>query len=494
MSSDIFLSSARKYGCGTQAVVWTIRPEVFGQVVLDSAKSHARALCEVSPRYTHMQALETVSRAAGAESWHQLQKLGRTLLEDRPVNEDGEDSVLPLLRALPMVVKVKREGTPTAPQIRGMHVFAERLSDASGLADEEALDLIASVQGARSWHELVNRRPEDASQPLYSFYLSNDETPAYGSFECSPACNELIERLDGIEARFRNGSPAKRRKALAEVDELLEVRADFLEAYLVKGQLLRDTEQVLEASLAFKTGVEAAEGLIPVGFKGRIQWGNLDNRFYHRLLYCHMKSAIEFDELAQATRLARRQLRLNPMDNMGVRYWLPCLLAARLDATGAAAAARKVRPRGAATSQQSQADLIVALCENDPKVAAAAALRALFHGAFCRHVANCESHKIDLAKGSAQLRGVIPDVETLWYQYGLVAQVQQARAAWVVSIYAQLNVIAAELNLASLFSEARADTGDLRMERLARWDAAVASSVARLAPQCPPMPALTALK
>lgn len=72
--------------------------------------------------------------------------------------------------------------------------------------------------------------------------------------------------------------------------------------------------------------VKQAEALVPKGFKGTVPWGHVDNRFYHRLLWLQMRIGSEWNDLPLATRAARKQLRLNPRDNLGVREVLPGLL------------------------------------------------------------------------------------------------------------------------------------------------------------------------
>lgn len=64
---------------------------------------------------------------------------------------------------------------------------------------------------------------------------------------------------------------------------------------------------------------------LPEGFRSRVVWGNTSNRFYHRLLWLQMELHHAGD-LQSALRVARRLLRLNPGDNLGIRFVVPLML------------------------------------------------------------------------------------------------------------------------------------------------------------------------
>jgi hypothetical protein len=78
-----------------------------------------------------------------------------------------------------------------------------------------------------------------------------------------------------------------------------------------------------EATKTAARFVRAAEVLVPKGFKGRILWGHIGNRFYHRLLWLQLGLSHEHGDSEAAAKVARKLLRLNPGDNLGVRYVLP---------------------------------------------------------------------------------------------------------------------------------------------------------------------------
>lgn len=65
---------------------------------------------------------------------------------------------------------------------------------------------------------------------------------------------------------------------------------------------------------------------VPAGFKGLVPWVQLGNRFFHRMLWLRMRLYLEADDFKSAVRLARKQRKLNPGDNLGVRFVLPLLL------------------------------------------------------------------------------------------------------------------------------------------------------------------------
>lgn len=78
-------------------------------------------------------------------------------------------------------------------------------------------------------------------------------------------------------------------------------------------------------------GSSAFLNTIPKGFRGRIEWSSVDNRFYHRLLYALMVEEARAHRFGRALALARKQLRLNPRDNLGIRGWIDTLEAAKDD-------------------------------------------------------------------------------------------------------------------------------------------------------------------
>jgi hypothetical protein len=99
----------------------------------------------------------------------------------------------------------------------------------------------------------------------------------------------------------------------------------FLEAGLALAWMQRG-ENPAQALATATTTLRQAEALVPKGFKGRILWGHLGNRFYQRLLWLLLKLNHEQGRADAAARVARKLLRLNPGDNLGVRYVLPLLL------------------------------------------------------------------------------------------------------------------------------------------------------------------------
>ena len=54
--------------------------------------------------------------------------------------------------------------------------------------------------------------------------------------------------------------------------------------------------------------------------------GRLNQRIYHRMLWLRMQMHYDADDLKSAVKVARRQLKLNPNDNLGVRFVHPLLL------------------------------------------------------------------------------------------------------------------------------------------------------------------------
>ena len=168
---------------------------------------------------------------------------------------------------------------------------------------------------------------EQAATPRYSFVA--DDGPLGGRFEWSSACRLLVEEQDRLYKNYWSQNAAEQTRCREWVGAITAQHPDFLEGLLAKADTLYfpDGSSVVRRKLKiYAEAIERAEALIPPDFKGRISWSCTENQFFLRLLYADMVLNLLQGSLRRALKMARRQLRLNPDDNLGVRYFLPLLL------------------------------------------------------------------------------------------------------------------------------------------------------------------------
>jgi hypothetical protein len=225
----------------------------------------------------------------------------------------------------------------------------------------------------------------------------------------------LIEELDEQYEDYWTKPEKDRARIAASIFRLTQTRPDFLEGLLAKADTLNHPHRSPPSAGRILVGaVKQAEQLMPKGFKGEVPWGHLDNRFYHRLLYSSMEWNIVYGAVSTAITLARKQLRLNPNDNLGVRYFLPVLLAAR----GFMPSALKALPRlGNSSPADAQAPYVRSLvyaAVGWHREAARELLHALFAFPALRQVVASSDPLVSVDPGSQ--RGIILDLETLELQ------------------------------------------------------------------------------
>lgn len=331
MSFDPVLQ-AYELGVGDDCTLWVVAPDHLGHRILETAKRTARFLGKALPDKAHSGCLEVVSKAAGFPSWHVLQSMAQALIGDfkpdrywgRP--DGGFERAAALAPAFPMLVRARNDCPPSTQEQRGMRLFADRLAACGEIPLDQALTIVARMNGSNTWDELLQRRPEESAEALYRFEANDDE----GRFIWSEACHALVEEQDDLYQSFSSMSAADRNRCDAWIAAITQRRPDFLEGLLAKATTLSvgSGSSWREAGKVYADAIHKAEQLIPDGFKGAISWLHISNRFYHRLLYGYMEWNIESGRKTQALALARKQLRLNKLDNLGLRYFLPVLLAA----------------------------------------------------------------------------------------------------------------------------------------------------------------------
>lgn len=72
----------------------------------------------------------------------------------------------------------------------------------------------------------------------------------------------------------------------------LAMQPGFLEARLALASMQRESDEP-EALATATAALKQAETLIPKGFKGRILWGHLGNRFCHCLMWLQLELQYE---------------------------------------------------------------------------------------------------------------------------------------------------------------------------------------------------------
>lgn len=276
----------------------------------------------------HSQALDKVSQALRFPAWHHL--AAHLARAEAWAAGPPPAGWLNALQAAPMLLPAHDDEVALpAGQLQALEQFGAALAMLTDVPLQQVLDeVVARLCGGQQWTEVRQRHPLKATRPLYSFLVhpqgAEGDGPE-GVFQVSPACAELVEELDEVWQGYRDFPAVRKRQARRWVDKALAAQPGFLEAGLALASMQHMAKDPA-AAVTVGHWLKQAEALVPEGFKGTMPWGHIDNRFYHRLLWLQMTMGSEWDDLPLATRAARKQLRLNPRDNLGVRAVLPGLL------------------------------------------------------------------------------------------------------------------------------------------------------------------------
>ena len=111
------------------------------------------------------------------------------------------------------------------------------------------------------------------------------------------------------------GEPELARELLMDV-LATDLRCIDAHAHLGNLEFARAPER---AMIHYEIGVRIAELSLPVGFDGLLTWGLIYNRPFLRCLHGYGLCLWRLGRLADAQRVFRRMLALNPNDNQGVR-------------------------------------------------------------------------------------------------------------------------------------------------------------------------------
>lgn len=458
MSSD-FIDVLHKIGVSNQWPVWATLPDVLGRDILETSKRVARFLQKAHPPMTRSTALEAVARGAGMTSWHRLHSLAQALIDDfnpdvhwpRPSGDD--ERVMALKSAFPMLARAEKDCSPSAEVTNGMSTFAAQLASAAKISVEGARDIVAQLNGADTWEELLRRTPEDSQEPLYRFIVEEGQFALGGRFVPSEACAALIDELDHLrEGLVEEDLPNAGR--LGEwLKSVTEKRPDFLDGLQVQAEVcFLGYEQRRARAKAYAHALSQAMGLIPSGFKGQILWAFSENRFLHRLLFGYMRDSIFSGSRKRCISLARKQLRWNPNDEMGARYFLPVLLASTGQIESAMRALRKTMEKG------SQGDVnalftwsLVSFAKANPGTGIVCMLKALFLFPALRDVVASDSRGALGPIPASQRRVTVVDRWTLIEQYAALTPQLMALEEWMPALLNDPLVREAELALHAKF-------------------------------------------
>lgn len=367
-------------------------------------------------------ALECFAGALLFQNWHSL-SAHLNSAADFTKSAAPDHWVEPLKYTLVFLIASDTEVALQANQITAFEDLATRLSQEANCPVELVLDTVcAGLCGADSWAAVTNRKTLNATTPLYQFEIDH-LVPGTGRFTESRACAQLVSELDDLYQGDR--TPEELQVAEKWMESALVSQPDFLECGLCLAQIYYDQGNLQPAYDTCQAFIKKAESLIPKGYRGKIEWSWLTNRVYHRLLWLQMTISYEAEWMRKCLAIARKQLRLNPNDNLGVRHIYPLML---LEVGEFEKAAKAARLRGESRGDIAlmQAFCRFALGDRPGFVKCLAA--ALFSLPILRRFL-MDDHS-EMPDGDDGYRGVIPDLETFvryaWPAYISVPGLQAA--------------------------------------------------------------------
>lgn len=367
-------------------------------------------------------ALECFAAALLFPNWHCLSSHLHSAT-DFQKSSAPDDWVEPLKFSLVLLLEIDNEAELQPNQITAFEDFATRLSHQASCAVELVLDTVcAGFCGGEHWAEVKSRNALNASTPLYLFEIDH-LNPRAGRFTESGPCQQLISKLDD----YYQGTKTPEQLQIAEkwIKSALVSQPDFLECGLCLAQIYYDQGNLQAAYATIQKFIKKAERLIPKGYRGKIEWAWLTNRFYQRMLWLQMTIFHDAQWMRQCLASARKQLRSNPNDNLGVRYLYPLMLLEVGEFEKAAKAAR-FRDESGSDAALVQAFCSFALGDRPGFVKCLAA--ALFSLPVLRRFLTDDDSA--MPDGDDGYRGVIPDLETFvryaWPAYLSVPGLQAA--------------------------------------------------------------------
>lgn len=407
--------------------------------LMSRVKRLAKYFSQSAAQLTHAAALNGVSRACGQQDWFHLQQAAKSLN-----GTQNWQSAFPIIRgAEALMLELPQAEAPDQWEVQTLEAFGARLAMELGVGKTLSLDVIARSHGAATWGSLIARERLMTSGPLYSF-----RPTGFGDWKFVPTelGEQLEDELDGIE-----GTAWGTERSLSRAHSMVAARPGFFPAWKYIGDRLLDERQYAEAGEAYKTGIAYAESLFPRHFKGVLSRGLHGVHAY----YCLLRGSITVSDQCcltkESIRLTRKLLRVNPTDNMGVRYLLPCLYAGDDDNIRAERALRRIG--GKDTGAQHALAIALVKLEHDTfnQEGLEYLLTALFKAPYLRQlllrVPLPDLHE----RGSRWVRGVIYDLQ------GMVDMVEAAMPDYIdrdylfQSVLGNRKVKAAEKRLEAMY-------------------------------------------
>jgi hypothetical protein len=399
-----FLAVAETLELSTPAYYLSAHPAQFSPELVSRIKLVAKHLSKAAGVQRSM-ALEWVASALQFQNWHQLS----THFSNAPASS-GPRLHEQWASRLKLALVLLHENTPemevSEAQIEAFEHLAARLASASGLDIPKVLDeVLARLCSAGNWAEVKNRHPLNTSKPLYQFVVDMDYGEDFSGFVPSEACRQLQQMLD--DRCYEEMTEEQEDSLAAWLVPVLKKQPQFLDGGLALAYHLYERHYHVAAGAIVEEQIRKANALIPKGFRGKIIWGRLENRTYHRLLWLQLKIAHDDADLKKCLRLCRRMLKLNPNDNLGARFVLPWLHLEQGEAQKALKAATPGRDQYFCPTMR-LAKAFAYFANGDRRRFLEHLLNALFELPMLR------SYLLDehaLAPDETGNRGVIPDME-----------------------------------------------------------------------------------
>lgn len=266
-------------------------------------------------------ALGHIAIAVGFPHWHALNAHLVAIASSPPKSVDRV-SISRLTQALVFLIKTDSQTSVSTDQQAAYEIFGTKLAASAGLPLEKVMDTVcAGYCKEATWAKVKERSPLNSTIALHKFEV--DEWLG-GRFIRSAACEELVSTLD--EVNQDADTPGSVLKARLWLEKAIERQPAFFEGGLCLANMYYEMGDLNTAARIINENIQQAELLIPKGYRGKIIWGRFENRAYHRMLTLRMTINHDAGRIRDSLRDARKQLRLNPNDNLGVRYVYPLML------------------------------------------------------------------------------------------------------------------------------------------------------------------------
>lgn len=151
------------------------------------------------------------------------------------------------------------------------------------------------------------------------FEIFDSESGAFTDDD--PAAHGVADQLEQLYQDYAAGQLGEK-AYIAALGRLRAAAPDFINVYTYIADHFHHQgkpKKTLEAALL---GLKMANSHIPEGFTGHIEWVQLDNRPYLRLMHYTLLSYLRLKRHREAVTMIDLMLARNPNDNQGVRYLL----------------------------------------------------------------------------------------------------------------------------------------------------------------------------